>query len=238
MPSSPINLFLEALFPTPRNCLLCQAPIAGFGLCEACHKLYEEKRQGNGQCLRCGSFGVRGQACDVCRHWPQYIHRVSALWPYEKEVRTAILAYKYQGKPWMATGFAQAGLPFIPPEVDLLVPVPLHASRLRERGYNQSLLLAKALQDAGGPPVSDALRRIKATPHQVGLSKRARLHNLDGAIRVQRPEAVAGRHVCLIDDVITTGSTIEHCGRALHRAGAAAVSALVLAAGYGSLAGR
>lgn len=238
MKASFLSGLLEVILPTPRNCLFCQEAIGGFGLCEACAAAYEKKARLNGQCQRCGSFGVRGQVCDVCRHWPKYLIRVQAVWPYDKEARAAILAYKYHQQPWMAKGLAQASIGHLPAGVEALVPVPLHASRRRERGYNQSSLLAKALAAAGGPPVVEALRRTKATPHQVGLSKAARLHNLDGAIAVARPEAIAGKHICLVDDVITTGSTIEHCARALHSAGAKVVSALVLAAGFSTLAGR
>ena len=127
-------------------------------------------------------------------------------------------------------GWANSTLP-------LIVPVPLHLSRRRERGFNQSELLAAGLVRALGkqrggaaPQVAKAcLRRTRATPPQTGLSVASRRENLRGAFEVVKPDAVRGRVIVLVDDVMTTGATLSACARALKRAGAARVMGLTLA---------
>jgi ComF family protein len=106
----------------------------------------------------------------------------------------------------------------------LLVPVPLHRSRLRTRGFNQALLLARALgRRRGLPVVAKALARVRATTAQSGLGASERRRNLQGAFVVRRPGAIRGHSVVLIDDVLTTGATADGCARALRAAGATTV---------------
>lgn len=112
---------------------------------------------------------------------------------------------------------------------DALVPVPLHAARRRERGYNQSEALARLLEAWGGCPVrTDLLRRVRATGTQTRLAGKRRGRNLDGAFDAL-PARTRGLHVLLVDDVCTTGSTLSHCREALLAAGAVRVDALVIA---------
>jgi ComF family protein len=126
---------------------------------------------------------------------------------------------------------ANAGRPLLA-DADALVPVPLHWRRQWARRFNQSALLAEVIGKASNVPVSyPALKRVKATPQQVGLSQSARAQNVQGAFRVP-PDGkaeVAGRRLILIDDVLTSGATMDACARALLRAGAAQVDALVFA---------
>ena len=116
--------------------------------------------------------------------------------------------------------------------VDLVVPVPLHRWRLWRRRYNQSALLAQAIADAAdGVYRHDALKRMRATPSQAGRNARDRRRNVRGAFKAA-PRVVphlAGRHVLLVDDVMTTGATVRECARVLKRSGAAEVSVLVVA---------
>ncbi len=222
---------LEFLFPTPTICVLCGAIIDEIGYCASCAERFGSKRLQHGQCDRCGTFGVRGDVCDVCRGWPQYLCRVRSLWPYQDDVREAVAYYKYRNEPWRAPVYGDLLLSLLPEEAELIVPVPLHSSRLEERGFNQSLLLAERLAKRSGIPVCDALRRVRNTPHQVGLSRTARQENLNEAFAVRHKQKIAGKTVVIIDDVMTTGSTIEHCARELHKAGVKKVYGLVLATG-------
>jgi ComF family protein len=113
---------------------------------------------------------------------------------------------------------------------DLLLPVPLHWTRLFKRRFNQSALLAQAIRTAGGPPVAaDWLVRRRRTPSQGTLGPLGRARNVRGAFALKRGRDVAGKHVVVIDDVLTTGATAEECARVLRRAGAASVGVLVLA---------
>jgi ComF family protein len=119
----------------------------------------------------------------------------------------------------------------LPPldEIDLIIPVPLHAARLREREFNQSLLLADRIGRHLNIPVScTALIRTAPAPPQTTLSRKERLKNLRGAFAVPRPESVAGQRILLVDDVLTTGTTVNVCAKTLRKAGSAHVFVLTL----------
>lgn len=149
-------------------------------------------------------------------------------------LREGIHAFKYGGSPQLAGPFGermarawQAGAAGW--GVDLIAPVPLHASRQRERGYNQSERLAEvAARILSVPLERGALSRRRATAQQAQLDREARHANVAGAF-VARPERVSGRRVLVIDDVYTTGATLRACAEALYAAGAADVAALTLA---------
>ncbi len=112
---------------------------------------------------------------------------------------------------------------------DALVPVPLHHVRRREREFNQAEVLAELVAHKAGKPVWDALRRIRSTPTQTRLDRAERMENLSGAFVVRKPVQVRGRHLLLVDDVFTTGSTVEECSRVLLKAGAASVRVITVA---------
>jgi ComF family protein len=113
---------------------------------------------------------------------------------------------------------------------DMLAPVPLHKKRLRQRGFNQALLLAAAIGQRFGIPLScDNLVRVRYTRPQVELSAGERAANVAGAFALRRPAEAAGKSILLIDDVFTTGATLNECSRVLKEAGAASVTALTLA---------
>jgi len=117
----------------------------------------------------------------------------------------------------------------IRPAHDRIVPVPLHRSRLRWRGFNQSLLLAHGLCTGDRERLDPwTLKRYRPTPPQVGLGEADRRRNVRGAFVVTRPELIRGASVLLVDDVMTTGATVDECARALRRSGARQVDVLVL----------
>ena len=140
---------------------------------------------------------------------------------------------KYHDVPGVAALMARLMAPAMADllaDGDILVPVPLHRRRLLARRYNQSVLIADRLAPLVGLPVArDAVRRVRNTPHQVGLSREQRADNLYGAFRVVRPEAIAGRGVILVDDVLTSGATADALAVTLRAAGARAVSVAVFA---------
>jgi ComF family protein len=154
---------------------------------------------------------------------------------YDDISRALVLSFKYGDRldlaPMMGRWMARAGRELLS-EADALLPVPLHWRRLWARRFNQSAALAGTISDIGGVPVlHGALKRVRATPQQVGLSKTERADNVQGAFRVPADEKahVAGRRLVLIDDVLTSGATVDTCARALLRAGAAHVDVLVFA---------
>jgi ComF family protein len=110
----------------------------------------------------------------------------------------------------------------------VLVPVPLHRQRIRERGFNQSALLAGAMADLSGIEVRDCLLRVRDTPHQVGLTASERASNVKGAFAVREMPSGMPRTVVLVDDVFTTGATIAACAEVLRHHGASTIAALTI----------
>ncbi len=166
---------------------------------------------------------------------PPAYQRARAAVRYDEVARTLVHALKYHDRtdlaPSMGRWMARAGRELLE-DADLLVPVPLHWRRGWSRRYNQAGTLARAIARHSGVPVArDALRRIRPTEHQVGLSRAERASNVQGAFQVavdRRPE-IQGRRVILIDDVLTSGATVDACARALLRAHARQVDVLVFA---------
>jgi len=173
-----------------------------------------------------------GHLCGDCRERsPKFDRAVSAGW-YEGVLAEAIHLFKYRGKTLLTRPLGDLLLPAIKrlPEADVLVPVPLHPSRLREREFNQALLLCDYLgAESGLPVIPDALERIRVTPPQIGLSHEDRRRNVRRAFVPKRPERLEGRRPVLIDDVFTTGATVNECARPLKRAGAESVFVLTVA---------
>jgi ComF family protein len=154
---------------------------------------------------------------------------------YDDIAKKLVHSLKYGDRldlaPMMGRWMATAGRTLVA-EADAIVPVPLHWRRQWARRFNQSALLGEIIAKASGRPVVyGALKRVKATPQQVGLDKSGRAQNVQGAFRVPPggKAEVAGRRLVLVDDVLTSGATVDACARALLRGGAAAVDVLVFA---------
>jgi len=190
-------------------------------------------------CARCGSpldLAVEeDQLCGACLARPPAYDRARAALAYGEVSRDLVLALKYQGRrdslDLLASWMVNAGAGLIE-DAGLIVPVPLHYFRLVRRGFNQSVWLAAALSRLSGARLAvDALKRVRATPLQGGLSADGRRRNVQGAFRVRkaREALVKDQNILLVDDVLTTGATAEACSRALKRAGARCVDVLTLA---------
>ena len=226
MPFAPLAGLIDLLFP-PR-CGGCGR--RGSWLCPAC--LAQVEWIVPPICPICGEAASDAAHCPRRARHPQALDGLrSAAW-YTGPLRLAIRRFKYRGQRVLAGPLASIlleGWRRDPPPAELLVPVPLHPRRARERGYNQAALLAGRLGRALALPVDTRhLARIRATPPQVGLTASQRLANVEGAFAYRGPD-LAGRAVCLIDDLCTTGATLEACAAALRQAGAASVWACTLA---------
>jgi ComF family protein len=237
---------LDLVFPP--FCPVCAARL-GPGrrdpLCGACWGALE--RIAPPCCRLCGlPFGVfaggadeetsdaGGRLCGDCRRRPPAWTYARAAARYGEHVRDALHAFKFGGRRALAAplGALMAELgPALPlAAVDVLVPVPLHPRRLRERGFNQSWLLARRLAAAWGVTArSDVLARRIATAAQTELGAAARRLNVRDAFVVRRPELVTGRHVLLVDDILTTGATASECALALRSGGAVTVGLITVA---------
>jgi ComF family protein len=173
--------------------------------------------------------------CGPCRARPPAFAYARSAATYDEVVREALHAFKYRGQRALAAPLgdliAETGLEALPVAApDLLIPVPLFPGRERTRGFNQAALLARRVGRAWGLPVHrDVLVRAIDTRAQTELTGRERRQNVRGAFRVRRPDTVAGRHVIVVDDILTTGSTAGACALALRRAGAATVGVLTVA---------
>jgi ComF family protein len=166
---------------------------------------------------------------------PPAYRKARAAVRYDDVARTLVHSLKYGDRmdlaPALGRWMASAGRSLLA-EADALVPVPLHWRRLWARRFNQSAALATVVARQSGVPVlNDGLRRVKATPQQVGLSRSERERNVQGAFRVPAAAKgeVVGRRLIIVDDVLTSGATVEACARTLLRAGAAQVDVLVFA---------
>jgi ComF family protein len=221
----------------PQLCAACRQPVAGRGLCPSCwSRLSFITRP---YCERLGipfvyDPGPGILSMEAIASPPAY-NRARAAVRFDEISRALVHALKYGDRldlaPMMGRWISQAGRELLA-EADALVPVPLHWRRQWARRFNQSAMLAAAISAESGVPIAaQALKRVKATVQQVGLSRAERATNVQGAFKVPtegRP-AVAGRRLVLVDDVLTSGATIEGCARALLRAGAANVDVLIFA---------
>ncbi len=233
---SALRLALD--FALPPLCPSCRTPLGdGAGLCAACWSklsLIEPP-----YCARLGipfvyDPGSGLLSMEAIANPPAY-DRARAAVRYDDIARALVHRFKYGDRldlaPLMGRWMARAGHELLA-SADALAPVPLHWRRLWARRFNQSAALAGTISALAGPPVlHGAVKRVRATPQQVGLNKNERAENVQGAFKVpaDRKADVTGRRLVLVDDVLTSGATVDACARALLRAGAAHVDVLVFA---------
>ena len=222
----------------PPLCPACREPLGdGIGLCATCWSKLSFIEPP--YCARLGipflyDPGPGMLSMQAMADPPAY-DRARAAVCYDDVARKLVQAYKYSDRldlaPLMGRWMARAGAELLA-GADALIPVPLHWRRLWARRFNQSATLAGEIGQAAGVPVMHAaLKRVRATPQQVGLSHSERAENVQGAFQVpaEQKSLVKGRRLVLVDDVLTSGATVDTCARALLRAGAAHVDVLVFA---------
>jgi ComF family protein len=250
-----LKIMIRALFDAvfPPRCLICNTYYCGWRsksevssdavshltasfFCGSCQDL---PRIVSPFCPKCGlpfvSREGEDHTCSECLTRERYFRKARAFGAYDGNLMTAIHRLKYGKKPALARPLGElVRRTFFRfwnrEDVDLIVPVPLHIKRLRERGFNQTYLLVRRWAKQDGIPLDGlALCRDRYTAPQTLLSRAARKKNIRGAFSVRRPERVRGRKILLVDDVYTTGATVNECARVLTRAGAASVDVLTLA---------
>ena len=229
------RLVLDVALPT--LCVCCREPVDGEGVCAECWSKLSFIAPPF--CPRLGipfvyDPGPELLSMEAIANPPAY-RRARAAVRYEDVARTLVHSLKYQDRtdlaPAMGRWMARSGQELLR-EADVLVPVPLHWRRGWSRRYNQSGVLARVISHQTGVKLaSEALRRIRATEQQIGLSRSQRASNVQGAFKVatDRTADIEGRRVILVDDVLTSGATADACARALLRAKASQVDVLVFA---------
>lgn len=243
--------FLNLLYPT--TCPVCKGKDNSlnrpyFSLCNYCWERIEFLKPP--QCPRCGKpfpseislSRSPDHLCSECRETKTYFDKAIALGTYEGTLAEAIHLFKYKGKKGLGRPFGKVMSDYInsnnfifhaePVEARSLtiLPVPLHPRRLREREFNQSLLLAREIAKALSIPfIPDNLLRLRWTRPQIELKGEERLTNVKGAFGLKKPMEIEGKSLLLIDDVYTTGATVRECSKVLKKAGAEKVYVFTLA---------
>jgi ComF family protein len=232
----------ESLFATlfPSDCRLCGSPLINISRLPVCRPCLADIRRITGSfCSVCGervlspfALSAGETRCGLCRRLKPPFVKAVAYGSYEGGLRELIHLLKYeQVRPAAAVlgrmlGEAVSGIES--GSTWVVIPVPLHSRKLRQRGFNQSELIAQhavKLTAGSGRLVlhSRVLERRRETQSQIGLTRHQRRENLRGAFAVSRREEIAGREILLVDDVFTTGTTVSECSRVLLRAGASRV---------------
>lgn len=211
----------------PGSCLLCAAGSAAGLLCPACTA--DLPQLPAALCPQCGDETTLGERCGACLKDPPAFARTLALFRYEFPVDRLIQALKYGHQLPLAAWFgARLGQMLVAADHDLVLPLPLHPSRLRTRGFNQSLEMARPVARALGVAVDPTLlSRIRATPPQAELPLKERARNVRGAFACAGD--LAGKRVLLVDDVMTTGATLREAARILKIHGAGPITVAVAA---------
>ncbi len=233
-----LRAFLDTVFPP--LCHVCKAFIPDAGrlhLCGACREKIVPLT--SPLCTVCGvpflTEGGRDHVCGPCAANPKPFVSARAAVYFHGPVQELIHGFKYGKKVRLALPLgilaAERLAPFISESAaELIVPVPLHPRRLRERGFNQALLIGRYLSKTFGIPLSvNNLRRIRWTEPQINLSGEDRIRNVRGAFSVKNPVRFEGKTVLLVDDVYTTGSTAAECAKTLKLSGASGVHAATVA---------
>ena len=184
-------------------------------------------------CPRCGRLEKSGRLCPTCRTAPLDVAPIRAVFLFEGAIRDVIHALKYRGARHVLTPLTQRIAEvwkYHRMESDLLVPVPLYAGREARRGYNQSTLFARALAGSIGVPVAEGLLvRVRNTQSQTRLNREERQRNVKDAFAYTLYTRLDGERVTLIDDVATTGATLQACAVVLLSNGVRSVNAFTLA---------
>ena len=210
---------------TGQDCLLCGEESGRELLCAACIAELPALPE---SCPRCALPSPAAAVCGSCLNHPPHFDATLALWRYEFPCDRLVQALKYRARLALAGFFARnlASRPI--PEVDLIVPMPLHPKRLAERGFNQALEIARGFARHLGRPIEPrGVLRVKDTPPQTELPYEERAKNVRGAFLCKLD--LSGASVAVLDDVMTTGATLNELARALKRAGATRVENFVIA---------
>ncbi len=210
----------------PGSCLLCASDCGTGLICRNCEA--DLPLSSIAHCPQCGEQTTHGERCGACLIEAPHFDRTIALYSYEFPIDKIIRSFKYGHQLAVANWIGQRLSLRIDAPIDVIVPLPLHPERLRERGFNQSVEIAAVIGKCLNLPVHrSTLKRSRATPHQTGLLPKERKKNVRGAFECNAD--YSNKTILLLDDVMTTGATLNECARVLKQHGATSVIAAVAA---------
>lgn len=232
-----ISKFLDLLYP--RRCPICDDIILPKGklVCDTCFSVLKVLKEP--LCFKCGKrlLSYDNSLCASCSKTSHYFDKAYSLWEYDDIAKKSISRFKYKGRREYAEFYADElynhfNLTLTSLNLSLLIPIPIHKNRLRVRGFNQAELISTALSEKLKlPHTTDYLIRIKDTVAQKGLDPLSRKKNLNKAFSINKDSSFYNQYienVLLIDDIFTTGSTVDACSKVLKEAGILRVFALCL----------
>ncbi|ABR46948.1 phosphoribosyltransferase [Alkaliphilus metalliredigens QYMF] len=232
---------MDLMYPLDVSCIACKENLSNqtkYYLCDTCYgeiDFFPEHC-----CHQCGKILSMTEAvglCQACESKPPSFERAIAVFQYQGHIKRLIFRFKYEHEPYLsrimgqmlADSYEKEAL-----EVGLIIPVPLHYKRQKQRGFNQAELLAKYMsQQVKQPYDPDVLIRSQETIIMHHLTRQQREENVKQAFMVKNPGLIVNQKLLLIDDIVTTGATLKACSRVLLEAGAQSVTALTLARGGG-----
>ncbi len=228
-----LNNFLNILFP--ETCPVCKNKSDSHETAPICSKCWEAVKPYEGpSCNRCGRPLISdiSSICGACHKSEPYFERALCFGLHEGALQKAISLFKFNGIKRLSSPLSKKIALKRLPATHIVIPVPLHKRRLKEREFNQSALLGKHIADISGAPlILNSLIRSRDTLPQVGLNAKERKKNIRNAFKVHEPQSVKGKRVMLVDDVFTTGATVQECSKVLKKAGAKEVHVVTLTHG-------
>lgn len=245
--------FIDLLFPPRRVCPFCGKSQEEKRICGSCLNMFREFGE-EPVCYKCGRFfhipdeglaggGPAAAYCRDCLGGGRFFYMARAAGPYDGDLKRAVRRLKYNGRRELAGHLSGIMFDRISANryynrVEIITPVPLSPGRLRQRGYNQAELLAFGLSDRMKVPVLPLLKKTRETAPQTSLDRPGRGENLRDAFALTGAGAFIGKTILLVDDVITTGSTLNIVSETLVRGGAGQVLGIAAAAGRTTAAGE
>lgn len=232
-------------FIFPLDCKICEKPIReskGYSICEDCFKTIELIERP--YCIKCGKPLIpsvffkqnREISCLDCKRKKYSFEFSRSTGIYDKVLKKCIHLFKYYGEKKLAKPLGKLMVDYLvkndefKKKIDLIIPVPLHKNDLRKRGFNQSILLGRVVGNYFSISVGEkVLIKKKLTPFQANLSKKEREKNILRAFLVEKPKEIKGKNILILDDVFTTGATVEECTKELMKARAKNIFVLTLA---------
>lgn len=225
--------FWNVLFPENIKCIICNDELPednDFCLCDSCAKILPFMPSVD-ICLKCGAPNNSGNYCLNCKNTGRYFEEHRSVFSYSGQIINTIQSFKYSNAKFLATYLGNLLVDKFEKEgwsVDMIIPVPLHATREKERGYNQAYLLARQFEKLNIEVNTTALIRTKYLAQQAILSGKERLTNLKQSFKIVNKNEIKGKAILLIDDIFTTGNTINVCASTLLAGGVKAVYALTV----------